>query len=282
VRLKRPRRRPLGRSFSPPVAGAGRPLGRAKNWDKHVENAERLAATPAFLALRDEILALARLRPSHRVLDVGAGTGLLALAAAPHVAHVSALDISPAMCRRLEAKLATAGVANVEVLTGSATGLPLTDGAVDVVVSNYCLHHLTDSEKLAALAEVRRVLSPGGRLVFGDMMFAVSLGDRRDRAVIARVVKRMLARGPAGLARLFRNALRVLIGRGEHPAPVAWWREALGAAGFEQVSVRELAHEGGIASALRPELSAPGTLEADGFRLRGRLASLVPAIVSRL
>jgi ubiquinone/menaquinone biosynthesis C-methylase UbiE len=226
---------------------------RTKNWDTHVENMERLAATPAFCEMRDEILELARLEPSDHVLDVGAGTGLLALAAAPSVAQVSALDASPAMCRRLEARLAASGVANVDVLLDDATALPLGDDTVDVVVSNYCLHHLTHADKRAALAEIRRVLRPGGRLVFADMMFSVGLANGRDRAVIVGVARRMLAHGPAGLARLLRHVARVATGRGEHPAPTAWWRDALAAAGLVEVDVRPLQHEGGIAVARTPE-----------------------------
>jgi ubiquinone/menaquinone biosynthesis C-methylase UbiE len=213
---------------------------------------ERLAATPAFRDLRDRILERAGLGAHDVVLDVGAGTGLLALAAAPRVARVYALDISQEMCRRLAGKVASGGLGNVEVLPGSATELPLGHGSVDVVVSNYCLHHLSDSEKVQALAELRRVLRPGGRLVFGDMMFRVSLVSRRDRAVILRVVRRMIAHGPAGVLRVLRNAMRVAGGRGEHPARVEWWREALRAAGFDDVSVQALNHEGGVASARRP------------------------------
>jgi len=211
-----------------------------------------MADSPGFLALRDHILELARLRPSDRLLDIGAGTGLLAIAAAPRVAHVSALDVSPAMCRHLVRKFDRCGLGNVEVLVNAATDLPLTDGTIDVVVSNYCFHHLSDREKEQALAQIRRVLRPGGRLVFADMMFRINLVRRRDRAVIALLVRRMLGLGPAGLVRLLKNATRVLAGRGEHPAGVEWWRDALLRAGFVDVAVRPLAHEGGMALARKP------------------------------
>jgi ubiquinone/menaquinone biosynthesis C-methylase UbiE len=62
------------------------------------------------LNLRHEIITRA-LDARDRTLDIGAGTGLLRLAAAPKVSHVWALDISPAMCRHLEAKLATLQIA---------------------------------------------------------------------------------------------------------------------------------------------------------------------------
>jgi ubiquinone/menaquinone biosynthesis C-methylase UbiE len=225
---------------------------RAKNWDKHVENLERLCDTTAFRSIRDRILELAELGPADRVLDVGAGTGLLALAAAPSVADVTALDVSPAMCRHLEAKLDRLGTRNVRVLTDSATVLPLRDETIDVALSNYCFHHLTDAEKMDALVEIRRVLRGGGRLVIGDMMFGLGLSERRDRAVLVGVVKRMVARGPSGIGRLLRNATRIATGRGEHPARLDWWRTALCDAGFADVSVRALAHEGGIAMARRP------------------------------
>jgi ubiquinone/menaquinone biosynthesis C-methylase UbiE len=186
------------------------------------------------------------------VLDVGAGPGLLALAAAPHVAHVSALDVSPAMCRRLASKLERHDIENVTVITNTATELPLDDESIDVVISNYCFHHLTTHEKRRALLETRRVLRPGGRLVLGDMMFGIGVFDKRDRVVLLRIASRMIARGPAGIVRLLRNALRVASRRGEHPARVDWWRRALSEAGFADVDVRGLEHDGGIASARRP------------------------------
>ena len=217
---------------------------------------EQLTDTPGFVALRREIIALASLGPEDRVLDIGAGTGLLALAAAPHVCRVSALDISPAMCRRLSAKAAELPQANLEVFVASATALPLPDAAADVVLSNYCFHHVSDAGKRRALEEISRVLRPGGRLVFGDMMFQVGLRGPRDRALIMRFVGKMLRRGPGGILRLAKNALRILSGRGEHPASVDWWQRALEDAGFAEVEVWPLDHEGGIAVARRPE--APG------------------------
>ncbi len=213
---------------------------------------EQLAGSPAFLDLRDRIIELARLRSEDRVLDIGAGTGLLTLAAAPHVSHVSAVDISPAMCARLRRNLDREEIDNVDVLTDTATALPLADESVDAVISNYCLHHLDDNGKRQALTEVMRVLRPGGRLVFADMMFSLDLVDPRNRAVVALLIKRVLKHGLAGISRLAKNATRIAAGRWERPATVDWWLEALHRAGFIAVSVRAFEHEGGIACARAP------------------------------
>jgi ubiquinone/menaquinone biosynthesis C-methylase UbiE len=224
---------------------------RSKSWDDHVADVEKLTDTPGFKRLRQQILELARLTPEDRVIDIGAGTGLLALAAAPHVAHVSALDISPEMCHRLRAKVAELSRANVDVLVANATELPLADQSVDVVLSNYCFHHVSDADKRRGLDEITRVLRPGGRLVIGDMMFDVGLRGSRERALALRFVRSMVRRGPAGILRLLKNAVRLLSGRGEHPASVAWWQRALADAGFADVEVWPLDHEGGIAVARR-------------------------------
>jgi ubiquinone/menaquinone biosynthesis C-methylase UbiE len=224
----------------------------SKNWDRHVDHVEQMADSPGFQALRDLILRLAQLSTGDRLLDVGAGTGLLAQTAARDVARVIALDGSPAMCRHLERKFARLELANAEALLGDATDLPLSDNEIDVVVSNYCLHHLSDADKGRALVEIRRVLRPGGRLVFADMMFRIGIANRRDRSVIALMVKRMLRHGPSGAIRLLKNGMRIASGRWEHPAGVEWWRKALLDLGFTDVTVFALEHEGGIAFARKP------------------------------
>ncbi len=223
-----------------------------KNWDEYVAQAEDLAGAAGFVALRDRILELASPSPEDRCVDVGAGTGLLTLALVDRVDRVCAIDISTAMCDYLRAKATTAEVENLEIIATSAVSLPLADGSVDLVVSNYCFHHLEDDDKERALAEVLRVLRPGGRLVFADMMFAMTLSDRRDRRVIAAKVRAMLRKGPAGVVRLARNARRLASGTWEKPARPEWWGEALGRAGFKAVRVIRLDHEGGIALAYKP------------------------------
>lgn len=226
---------------------------RTKNWDNHVSHAETVARTEGFARLRDLIVQRARPSAGEVVVDVGSGTGLLTLEVAPLVEKVWAVDISPAMGDYLRAKATSGGLDNVEAVVASAVSLPLADRSADVVLSNYCFHHLTDPEKDQALLEVRRVLRPGGRLVFGDMMFRIGAADPRDRQVIGAKVKAMVAKGPAGVARLARNAVRYATGRWEHPAPAPWWEAALRRAGFAEVHVEVLEHEGGVASGRAPQ-----------------------------
>lgn len=229
---------------------------RSKNWDEHVAELGEMAASPGFRALRDRILELAEPRGDERMLDVGAGAGLLALALAPATEHVWALDVSSAMCRHLEGRAAALRLDNLDVIRASATSLPLASASLDLAVSNYCFHHLEDSDKDRALAELGRVLKPSGRLVFADMMFRVGVVDKRNRAVIASLLGRLLRRGPAGILLIAKNAFRYLTGSWEQSAEVAWWDEALKRAGFTD--------EGGIACARRPAAPHP----ADGATAR--------------
>lgn len=222
-----------------------------KDWDQHVLEAEELACSEGFERLRDEIVRLARPEPDDVVVDVGAGTGLLTLALAPRVAKVWAIDISEAMLDHLAVKAADADITNVETTPANAVSLPLADGSASLVVSNYCYHHLSDDDKERGLVEVFRVLRPGGRIVIGDMMFRVQVADRRSRQVITSKIRAFLRRGPAGLLRLVKNALRLLLGRWEQPADAAWWRRALERAGYTDVHIRLLEHEGGIITARR-------------------------------
>lgn len=223
-----------------------------KDWDDYVACAEAVARTPGFVALRDGILTRAALGSSDRVVDLGAGTGLLTLPAARRAARVWAVDISRSMCDYVATKAGSAELGNVEPVIASIVSLPLVDGSAEVAISNYCFHHLDDAGKLTALREAHRVLVPGGRIVVGDMMFSLALHNGRNRAVVRTKVGAMLRKGPPGAWRLARNGARWLVRRWERPATAQWWAGALAEAGFAEIEVMPLEHEGGIASARKP------------------------------
>ncbi|MCA9738067.1 MAG: metalloregulator ArsR/SmtB family transcription factor [Gemmatimonadetes bacterium] len=110
-------------------------------------------------------LLLGLLDPAWTVADLGAGTGALAEAVAPFVRRVIALDRSPEMLAAARSRLADQP--NAEVRAGELEAVPLDDGSVDLALLVLVLHYVPEPER--ALAEARRVLTPGGRLLVVDM-----------------------------------------------------------------------------------------------------------------
>lgn len=100
-----------------------------------------------------------------KVLEVGPGAGGHSALFAKHGAHMTSLDITPARARATEAKFRLMGDAAAEchAVNGDSENLPFANATFDIVYSNGVLHHTLDTEK--AIAEVLRVLKPGGRAV---------------------------------------------------------------------------------------------------------------------
>jgi ubiquinone/menaquinone biosynthesis C-methylase UbiE len=118
-----------------------------------------------------ELLRHAGVSPGDHLLDVGTGPGYLALAASRLVepdGMAVGIDASPEMIDRART-LATRKGSQASYTVATAESLPFDDGSFDVVVSRLVLHHLPLGVRDLALAEMMRVLKPGGRLVIVDL-----------------------------------------------------------------------------------------------------------------
>ncbi|HWD58083.1 MAG TPA: methyltransferase domain-containing protein [Stellaceae bacterium] len=112
------------------------------------------------------IVAAGRPGPEDRVLDVACGGGLVARAFAPHVAHATGIDVTPAMLDTARHAAAENRLANTSWEQGDVTTLPYADGAFTIVATRFSFHHFLDP--LAVLKEMVRVCAPGGRIVVVD------------------------------------------------------------------------------------------------------------------
>jgi len=112
--------------------------------------------------------AILQLAPRARYADLGIGDGLLTLMLAEVAAQVTAVDLSTEMLSQLESRAKAKGIDNIELVEGDIEDLPLPDESHDVVVASQALHHAVAPEK--CLAEARRILVPGGRLLVIELL----------------------------------------------------------------------------------------------------------------
>ncbi len=121
-------------------------------------------------SFREKILRLARLQSGASVLDVGCGTGTLAITAKRQVGStgtVCGIDASPEMIARACKKARKAGV-EIVFRNGLAEALPFPDAQFDAVLTTVMLHHLPRTVRQQCAHEMRRVLKPGGRVLAVD------------------------------------------------------------------------------------------------------------------
>lgn len=136
-------------------------------------------------AIHSALLRQAGLQPAFRVLDVGCGTGTLAVRIKrehPSV-DVVALDPDPKALARAQRKASRAGI-SIQFDRGFSDALPYENAVFDRVFSSMMFHHLPSSERESTLRQIRRVLKPGGRLEFLDFAASGSHGH----GLLARVL----------------------------------------------------------------------------------------------
>jgi ubiquinone/menaquinone biosynthesis C-methylase UbiE len=163
--------------------------GAVIRWAGHYDQVVSLLMLGRRTRLRNMTIALARIQPGDRVLEVGCGTGDVAIAACapagPHGA-VSGIDAGVEMIAVARAKAARAGVA-VDFRVEPIEALTYPNATFDIVLSSLMMHHLPDDLKRQGLAEIARVLKPGGRLLIIDV--------KRPSTRLGRVLNALMLHG---------------------------------------------------------------------------------------
>lgn len=154
---------------------------------------------------RERLLELGRLRPGESVIDVGCGTGTLAILAKETVGlsgAVCGVDASPEMIARARSKAARAGV-EVRFENAAAQALPFVESSFDLALSTLMLHHLGRAARRELASELRRVVKPGGRALLVDFAkpatmrrgFAAHFRHRHGHVELAEIVGLLEAAG---------------------------------------------------------------------------------------
>jgi SAM-dependent methyltransferase len=112
------------------------------------------------------------LNETHTLVDLGAGTGTFALAAAPFCRRVVAVDVSPVMLALLREKVACQGIRNIEEVQQGFLSYEHQGELADFVYSRHALHHLPDFWKALALERIAAILRIGGVFYLRDLIFS--------------------------------------------------------------------------------------------------------------
>jgi ubiquinone/menaquinone biosynthesis C-methylase UbiE len=151
----------------PAVVTAGHTI----NWARYYDLLVSMLTLGRSGSMRERTVELAEITAGEDVLDVGCGTGDLTMVAGKRsgaAGRVHGIDAAPEMIAVARRKAARLGL-KIDYSVAAAEDLPFADSSFDVVLSSLVMHHLPDDLKRTALAEIRRVLRPGGRLLVIDL-----------------------------------------------------------------------------------------------------------------
>ncbi len=236
--------RPVGMLTRAAVAGQRKAWSRrAASWDH--------GALPGLQDVINGVIELAAPSIHDVVVDLGCGTGALALPIAKKAEKVIAVDISEEMLNELSRKAGLAKLDNITIHAGAIESLEVNPASVDIVVTNYALHHLRDPDKVLAVKRAYGWIKPGGRIVIGDMMFGRG-GTHRDREIITSKVFAFAKKGPAGWWRIAKNVVKFMLKVQERPAPMQHWVRWLEEAGFTGVTGVTVHSEAAIVHGIKP------------------------------
>lgn len=174
---------------------------------------------PDFEAGNERILDRLSLEPGGRLLEIGTGTGWLAIAAARRGARVCAIDVSPAMLERARRNALEAGVDGIEFQQAGFLTYAHTGGQLDAAASVAALHHLPVFWKEIGLRRIAEAMKKGGRFYLSDAVY--SFDPARHPEVFDKALREPAERGDAKGA----QDLRALFSE-EYCAP-AWVMEGL-------------------------------------------------------
>ncbi|NNN00807.1 MAG: class I SAM-dependent methyltransferase [Acidimicrobiaceae bacterium] len=216
---------------------------RADTWDRHNDAGMTKVAAKA--------IEMAEVRPGMVCVDLGCGGGRLALALARLGASVIGVDVSAAMVERMQAQAKDEGIENVSGVVSPIERLNLPEASVDLVISNYALHHLLDPDKAKVVTAAYGWLKPGGVLINSDMMLGRGASSD-DRKVIASKIKVMAKKGIPGYWRILKNAGRYLFRLRERPITPEAWMRLYQAAGFEALESVNVVSEANVVKGVKP------------------------------
>jgi ubiquinone/menaquinone biosynthesis C-methylase UbiE len=117
------------------------------------------------------IIELASPKKEYNAVDIGTGTGALAMMMAPMVKEVIAIDISKKMLDEAKSKANERDIHNIKFIKTTGNNLhSIQDSSIDIIVSNLVFHHLNDKEKACLIKECYMKLRPNGKFISGDIM----------------------------------------------------------------------------------------------------------------
>lgn len=161
----------MAHQHSHSIEQAAQTDGRLIRWAAYYDLFTNVITLGQVRRLRKMTIDNALIQPGDSVLDVGCGTGEVTLPAKSRAkdGDVHGIDPAPEMIAVARNKASRKGL-DIDFRVGVIESLPFPDASLDVVTSSLMMHHLPEDLKVRGLAEIFRVLKPGGRLLIADFM----------------------------------------------------------------------------------------------------------------